>query len=356
MKIGILTLQYPDNYGAMLQAYALQEYIHVLGNDVAVINYLPVDYYQNYAIFDLSKHFYIKNRLERLITRSKYRKQHCSFTTFRNEELCLTRKISANRIEQELSKYDLVIYGSDQIWNDSINGNDEVYYGAYVDNTKRISYAASFGKDKLDQFQCEMISKYLIFNRGLSCRDLHGTETINSLMETKSCISVCDPVYLLERDSWVKFSELTTHEPYIFYYALAKNESLNKSTKQLSEQSGYKIKKVHPLCQDLLGYGEMQRNIGPKQFVSMIANAEYVCTDSFHALCFSIILGKKAIVIPSPEKGGRLRTLLDLISSCRISEFGLDLYDMKDAYSIYNKEIVRSKVYLNSKIDEYMME
>ena len=352
MKIGILTLQYPDNYGAMLQAYALQKYFYELGHNVSIINYLPIDYYQNYAIFDLSKHLYIKNRIERLIYRHMYRKQHYLFTSFRKNELNLTRKISADRIGRELSKYDLVIYGSDQVWNDSINGHDEVYYGAHVDNAKRISYAASFGKDEINQFQYNMISKYLKYNIGLSCRDLHGTEAINSVAQNNRCICVCDPVFLLDKGNWQKFSEGTSHEPYIFYYALAKNASLNNATKQLSESLGCKVKKVHPLCQDLLGSGEMERFIGPKQFVSMIANAEFVCTDSFHALCFSIIFGKKIIVIPSPEKGGRLRTLLNVLSSCQTSGYGVNMYDMKDASSFFKVEIAKSKAFLNNKIDE----
>lgn len=309
MKTGILTLQYPDNYGAMLQAYSLSTFLCEFTN-VEIINYLPDDYFKTYAIFNLKKVKYFKSRLIRLKSFRKYSGNHSLFKKFRKTNLNIGKSLSSNKaFSKYIKHFDFIVYGSDQIWNDDINGGSEIYYGADVVSKKRIAYAASFGKDNLTQFQYEMIDKYIKNNKGISCREKCADK--NGVLLK----SVCDPVFLLNKKKWDELTDLTSLKidgDYIFYYALSSNSKLNDECKKILNDTGMKIYSIHPLNKVFFRESVMLNKVGPIEFLSLLKNAKYVITDSFHALCFSIIFGKQSIVVPPKDKGGRLKSLLEL--------------------------------------------
>ena len=362
MTIGILTLQYPDNYGAMLQAYALKRFLESLQLNrpsVEIINYLPDDYYKYYCRFSLSHLKYAKRYLARAKNYKIYKDQSILFDRFRKESLLLHNPIrSEQQYKSTVEDLDFVVYGSDQVWNNVIVGNNEIYYGKYVPEQRRISYAASFGFDNINEFQTSMVRKYIIKNRGVSCRERSGCDVIQANSQRKDITTVCDPVFLLSLEEWRRLAKnaktITDTEPYILYYSLANNRELISYTEELQRKTEFQVICIHPLCKFNYPNGKGLKNVGPIEFISLIDKASYICSDSFHALCFSMILGKEILSVPSPGKGKRLTDLLNSIEiqSEEHEYCGGYHYDMKNAILLYGDVIEKSKEYLVSTISQ----
>ena len=150
-RIAIITLHYPMNYGSVLQAYALQNYINSKGIRCDIINYLMPYDYEKYKLFRVG---YYKSRpqtfVSDIIFLGKNIKRKNKFNEFRNKYLSITSKVYRNWNEMiPLNQsYDGFICGSDQIWNfDCTNGVDPAYFLKFADRNKVIAaYAPSMAQ------------------------------------------------------------------------------------------------------------------------------------------------------------------------------------------------------------------
>ena len=314
MKIGILTFQFADNYGALLQAYALKNYIiENFGCDVEIINYINSNFKKQYSMNPLDKlKVGIKPFLRMILTYSKKNSQHKIFTRFRNEYILN----DSEYIETICFKnYDCVIVGSDQVWNTKITMGDMNYF-LPTNDCYIVSYAASADDKFLNNSNLDKIIKLIENYNYISVRESTLQKQIQPLLN-KDVNLVADPVFLYDKINWTKFgskSKKRVDESYVLYYALAGNDKLEKCASELAEQNNCKIIIVHPTCTKVSKLGHPLKDVGPIEFVWLLEHAKYVISNSFHAFAFSIIFNKTIYYQKFEGTSNRVQSLIDYMN------------------------------------------
>lgn len=316
-KIGITTFHRAHNYGAMLQAFALSKKLEKDAKVEIIDYYNPKIYDQYKMIRPFCKNpIRLAHRLkEDIFYHNKRKLRYLNFENF----ICNKCKLSntyktIEKIEKESSRYDILITGSDQVWNPKIVGDlSDIYTLNFGDKKiKRISYAASVGNSEIilgreDEFK----QKISILDR-ISVRESDAKNELQKIVD-KPVEVVLDPTLLLERSEWE--DEITRlnkeSQKYILAYVVEQDEDYIKIVNELSKKTGLKV--IH----FGIGNGKYDNVLksayteGPLEFVNLIKNAEYVVATSFHATVFSIIFNKKFFIVPHRKTGIRVISLLD---------------------------------------------
>lgn len=332
MKIGILTFHYAHNYGAMLQAYALTSLLHNWGHDVEIINYrLPVvDFvYQKRSFLQLINFFQERDSLiisflkaikyypkERKKISSKWHK----FEDFSQKYLPKTKRINDINCDS-LNLFDAIICGSDQIWSTYITKRFIPLYFCYGFNRKikRISYAASAGRGKIDEKdEAEFLDLCSNFNY-ISVREKSLSAYMKSLgIDNKV---VLDPIFLIKKEHWSKLAILPQEQDYVLAYSFSEPlffyekalEIAHKMGKQLISFSFRKKKLPSEIIQEYNG--------GPQEFLGYFLNASVVITNSFHGTAFSVLFNKQFYnILPMTGADRVLSLLTQLVLENRIIE------------------------------------
>lgn len=300
MKNLIITFSNTSNYGAVLQAYALQ---HVLNkkNETYLLNYNMVE--------PKEKKFLLKKVVSSVLKRIHKQK----FKKFFKKNSLMTHKINnASELEKEILKYNNVICGSDQVWNINITKEDANIYMLdfnVPENINRFSYAASFGTEEISDIAKEKIKNVLPKYKKISVRE-ESARTILKEIGFEDVDVVVDPTLLLEKQEWNKICKKTKiNEQYIFVYCL-------ENTKEFRETVDYIANKLNLVIVDIYrrkrfkGRTIHKPYIGPDEFVSLIKNANFVITNSFHGTVFSIIFEKEFITVRHTTRGTRQKNIL----------------------------------------------
>lgn len=345
MNCGILTFYFAHNYGAVLQAYALQTYITKLGCNAYIIKEYPKKLKTQYSISP-----FCESKTARQFLRK------CKKLPRRLIQYYLFEKFIKMNFKSGSHNPDVLICGSDQIWNQKITGETALYYGGTYEGCPiKISYAASFGTKELSDFQINMSKEYLVNFQAISLRE-RDTESYLADLIGKEVRTVLDPVFLLSADYWRSFAQKSKRcadEKYILYYSLKEDSELIDKTELLSREIGCKIICIHPTCSDLHVNWKQLFNVGPYEFVSLIENAEVVATNSFHAMAFSVLLGKKALCKSFSSKDNRVESLLKTINYGYSA--GTYLYDFSNKdMKLIDSCIYDSKMFLKSVIGDEM--
>lgn len=329
MKVGILTFQNAHNYGAILQLYALKMYLEKLGNEVTVINYINEKIQEEYPI---KKSFFVKrdwpiykkvNRgINNLINNKEYSKKWLKFDDFIKELVNNQQRIYRVEDVKKISdNLDYIICGSDQIWNPKLTGClDKVYFVDFESKAIKISYAASIGLERFEGEQ-EKEFKALINNfNNISVREENLKNYIENLDKTKRVEVVLDPTLLLDKQEYEKILiEPKIKEKYLFIYCVLPDKRLIKIAKKIAKQKGLKIIELTYVKQFGTFSHKQILDAGPKEFLGLIKNAEYVVTNSFHGTIFSILFDKKFYTISIDKVNSRIETLLNVTGA--ISRF-----------------------------------
>lgn len=299
MKIGIITFHWGINYGANLQAYALQEALKKLNNEVEIIDYYPSRYKIDFF------HALMKIKIGSVLRTIKSIPKAKLFEDFRKKRLNRTKYYSSNKkLCKEEFGYDCYICGSDQIWNESfLRGGERKktysYFLNFAPDDKIIaSYAASFGTTKYNDNLKEDLKKSLNRFDFLSVRENTGLEILGDV-GFNNAVVVPDPALLLEKTDYEKlFENKKVKSKYAFKYIL---HNYKKGVGEISdklESDGYDIVE----CSDK----------GVEAWLEDIYNSEYVFTNSFHGIVFSILFEKPftAILIDGSGMNDRIVTLL----------------------------------------------
>lgn len=318
MKIGILTVPFNNNYGGMLQAFALKTVLNAMGHETVFINRrrnrprtIKFKLYHTLVKIGLLKDR-IKQNDKRL---SKYTDlfldQYLSPIT---KDYYTSTEIRAC-LELGL---DIIIVGSDQVWRYRY-AKDAIfdYFLEFADNVKKISYAASFGVDTCEYPVDirERIRDLLCKFDHISVREVSGKKIIEKDLNyhVDRVNVVLDPTLLLPSECYSELLSPCLHkEKYIFTYVL--DEDSIKESDISSIQNKYNLSRLDFKAQS--GSSEKQKVIEPvEKWLSGIANSEYVITDSFHGTVFSIIFNKPFIVVANPDRGiTRLLNLLQVFN------------------------------------------
>lgn len=320
MKIGILTMYYGNiSHGGLLQAYSLQKVLEEYGYDSQVISY---DYnFQKRSWFRVMAHNLKKIPYYLLCAEygDKTNKKYREYTKMIPHSKYYVKNTIFN-IGQE---YDLIIVGSDQVWNDDYC--DEVFYLPFVnDIRKKVAYAASVGKDNLsDQRIKDIVEKILSFS-AVSVRESNLQEVLQNNTE-KPIAYVCDPTLLHDQSFWSRHaSKKIINKRYILLYTLSPNEQILKSATQFARKYDLPVVTVPNVnCnmkkKDTVS-GDIQAwSIGPQEFLRLIMDSEYVITDSFHCTVFSLIFNKQIYCFNRENSGAPMNSRLkSLLGYCGI--------------------------------------
>ena len=323
MKAGIVTFNSAHNYGAVLQVFAMQEYLKSLGLEVDVINYRPKEIDNVYKLYNVKrkgpklvrglrkvKKFFSMNINQKWkVEKSK------NFEYFINNVLHTTKPYKTlPEIQKDFLQYDVLIAGSDQIWNTEITkGFKPAYFLEFGNkNARRISYAASLGSDELPEKYIVFYKRYLENFDFISVREEAMIETLKEVTD-KPVTRVLDPTLLLDKEVYDKYKIDTSYKgkEYIYVHFIGKDDKTYEIADQVSRL--LKLPIVHNREKGLFE-NELagQFHERPEQFISVIDNAKFVVTNSFHATVFSLIYEKDFITIPHSKRPARMQNLLEI--------------------------------------------
>lgn len=303
-KIATITFHWAVNYGAVMQAYALQRYLLLHGVDTQIIDYIP-------RRVELSKFFLaVKQRDFGFFRKRKLLKNFCS------RELKLTEKTYRNNraLFTCADMYDAVICGSDQIWNESFtNGAEGKPTFSYFLNfagkrTKRIAYAVSFGTKSLsEESKKNMIPHLKSFDR-IAVRESSGKQILEDL--GYDAVVTLDPTLLLQQEDYRCLFESQNMPPAekVFSYILHEGQTT-------AQQICHAVQR----CFGQTEQDGTQLYIDPRQWLYRLANAKFVVTNSFHGAVFSILFHRPFVVIPV-ERSGMNDRIETLMTSLGLSE------------------------------------
>lgn len=323
MRIGIITFHNGSNYGAALQAFALQQVYKKDGNECYIINYKNRFIMQGLDTvrWGLSLHNVYYSLIDILNYRDN-RKKIANFYAFFEKYYCLTPLLDRDELKNEQLNFDMFVSGSDQIWNPLLSGTvDDIYFGKICNITDKISYASSFGSYKFDNAEWnKKIENLLKDYRQISVR-----ENANLIKKELGLTvqEVCDPTLLLSKDEWKSALNIKeSNEKYILVYALCDFKHVMEIACKIAEQKNLKIKFIGKLLKKYK-YTYYCTDIGPKEFVELFYNATFVVTNSFHGTAFSVNFKKQfySVIHPSsPERANsflkRINLQSRLLNSC----------------------------------------
>jgi hypothetical protein len=312
-KVGLLTFHNAVNYGAALQTYATQKYINELGHTCELIDYVNETrkkaYNMKSQIVEQIKSKDFKLAIKMLFGSILMELRQSNFDNFYKSFTKRTVKSyeTFEEIKTINNDFDFFVVGSDQVWNPKNNGKDMAYLLAFVkDNVKKISYASSFGINKLPDDLVEAYKECFLSISFLSTREQIGVDIIKNLTQKEAKL-VLDPVFLLSKEQWISLS-LPQKKPSkkIFVYTNRNNQYEDLLSSTNLNTKGFKIHKISRFLKpkDFVDPNiKVDYYINPQEFISNILYSDLIITASFHCVAFSIILQKKFVVFLTGDKG-----------------------------------------------------
>lgn len=311
-KVGILTFSYSSNPGSVLQAYVLQETISHFENYYAtIINYQKTSagkpvigktvFYKPIKKWTLKKIIEWSARIVahpiRMRKYEKFFKCH-----YNNYSAIPIKKDNLCNIE---NNYDCFVVGSDQVWNFDSYNVDETYFLDFVnDGRKKISYAASFGSAGITESRKELACSLIKDFSSISVREEDSVKTVFDLTQ-KEAAWVLDPSLLWNKEQYSIMALPPKKSKYVFLYLREESPALQNFADNLARTYGLSVIKVikHWRCNKK---GRPISALGPKEWLGFMQNADFIVTNSFHGICFSIIFEKEFFV--DLLKGGASHT------------------------------------------------
>lgn len=328
-KIATITM-YGDNYGACLQAFALQQIIKQNGYDNEIINYHQHNRTQSGGVSKLKKvkQFGIKKTILYFLERKYAEVTKRAFQDFRDNHLVFSNReyYRDDNLTELNSVYDKFICGSDMIWSEEFKDDWNFYYLGFAERNKTYAYAPSFGKNELEDINKEKVSNYLNDFNKISCRENGGVALIRQLTDKKA-VQVLDPTMLLTMNEWNSFidnNQRIIEEPYVFAYVFGETDSKRK---KLFDAVQSEIAQVRFLPKNnKRDFNNFPiKGVGPFDYLRLFRDAEFVITDTFHGLMFSIIFRKPFIVLERSD-GTNWSKYSDRMTST------LEMFNLLDRY------------------------
>lgn len=317
MKIGILTYHRAENYGALLQAYALMTYLRSLGYDVSFVDYWPRYHSDYFKLFSWKKFFRsgLSGKASMLINLvpSKFHRRR-NLQRFMHEHLHLPQTVCYQNADDKTEHFDAVFYGSDQIWRKQKLGGvefDSWYFGSEnVQADKRIVYAGSMGTIHTTASDDDYVKKMM---QNFDCVSVRENDLQNYLARLNvPSIMVCDPVFLLSKEQW---RSITAHssskEEYILFYNLLNTSESVRFAERLSKKLGLPIREINKQISPRRLGKRYISNASVEQFLQLIDDAKYVVSNSFHGVAISIIFEKNFYAVGMGRKANRVVSLLN---------------------------------------------
>ncbi len=322
-RIGIVTYwNTEENYGQVLQLFALQCQLKKMNASPFLIPVLPGKFprgiYEKYSTNKITF-----QRLVDAIKKRLYKKQDSTivkrgFQLFKDKYLSVSdRRYTPENLYFNAPEADAYICGSDQIWNYP----NPVYFLDWGPmGKKRISYAASFGKSCIPDYQEEAYAKLLSQFDHISVRERSGVDICNKLVHSKKCVQCLDPTLLLAKEEYcsaVDIIEPSIEKKYILLYLLGNKSDVDLGKiDDFAKEKNCEIVFVPSQGCSVSRYKPTYPSI--EEWLGLVKNAEYVITNSFHGTVFSIIFQRSFFILPlvggDVRMNDRLNSLFNMLN------------------------------------------
>lgn len=312
-KVGCITFHASHNYGSVLQAYALQEFVKNNFKDIEykIINLRTQRQKDIYSVFPKSAS--LKYKIFVILNYSKLKAKYDRFENFINTRLELTEEFSNENVTEEKFVFDYYISGGDQCWNIRCADFSWLYYLPFVKKAKKISYAVSLGPKRLDFSEQEKkkIKSCVESYTQLSLREAGSINQLKKL-SSKEMQQNIDPVLLLNKNDWIKIiGEKIEKSPYIFLYILDGDLQAYSFAKRLSKLTKKKVVLTKPVCKEDFFHNFANRfDCGPLEFLNYIYYADAVISTSFHGCVFASIFERPLLTL-NADKDNRRKYFLE---------------------------------------------
>ncbi len=319
-KIGIISIHYGVNFGSSLQAMAMYRYLSGLSPDtyIEIINYIPPRFTNRSRLGPVFKGGVsaIAHKFVRFI---RFELNNCKYKHFLSSNANVSPPLyNIADLKKRYVGYDLLIAGSDQIWNSDYNqGVDPAYYLQFASaGTQKVAYAASCGKDAFNEDEWKFIKSYLLDFKAISLRE-RSAVTMMADTGIEGCSLVLDPTFLLSRDERGKYEKEVTGCPenYLLIYflyvqgtdiiQLAHRIASERGLKTVLIMNGQSKKVLRNYKVDFIAH-----NLTPDFYIWLFRHAAFVVTNSFHGVSFSINMERQFVALRREKYNSRLDSIL----------------------------------------------
>lgn len=316
MKSITVTYHYGKNYGATLQAYALQRTLQALGCDNALLELrysASKSKSAGRSPLAILRKWYLNRLRQKRSGEMATLREH--FNAFTKKRLNLTRRYdSMEELRADPPDANLLITGSDQVWN--LTSRSDFIPARFLDfgahDARRISFAASIEKLNYSDAQKEEVKGYLRAFDAISLREESARQYIESFADVKA-ERILDPVFLLDANAWREIAQPPRiSAPYILCYQVQRNRNLPKVAARLRRATGYPIVSI---CNSSIKWIRSDHtffDVSIEEFLGFYANASIVVTASFHGTAFGLTFGKPTYGMIKEGSKNRIKEILDL--------------------------------------------
>lgn len=326
-KVSIITLQYINNYGSVLQTYASQMYLEGKGCSVEIVNYTR----ENCRFVNLEKsmrkHYKQKGLFFKLpfvsdLLVARWKKLHTKrnevFERFRNDKIHLSEEYSSiDDLMKEPPSANYYCVGSDQVWNYLYNdGVLPEYFLRYAPNgAKKFSLASSVGIEKMEDAETgALIKEYLDDFSLITVRENTAKKLLDDL-GVNNCYQILDPTLLIPKEKWISILGLKRNldYEYVLVYQLNPCKEMDKFAEQIAQKQGCKLIIISNNIRLSVPGAEIINNPTIEQFLELILYAKCVVTDSFHGTAFSLNFNRELFSWLPKEYSTRLMSVLKMM-------------------------------------------
>ncbi len=303
MKVGILTFHRGTNFGTVLQAFATEKGLKKLGVDAQIIDYRLEFLESTMQVRKLSSAKSPKDIVsicaDKLLYPGMEKRRIRNYNRFydlmdTSQKICLT----PDEVAKVAQDYDVVLSGSDQLFNKRITRGDNTFFLPF-EHRRKVTFASSFGESELPYDRILEIAPYFSEFDSLSVREKTAKNILKEIKKVnpnaKSATAVLDPTFLLSKDEWNNYANEDIKLPkngYILAYYMLETPLCNAITKALQQKTGLPVVNIKPTRKQVLKrQGKNYAFCGPAEFLGCYKNASYVVTNSFHGTAFSIHYG-----------------------------------------------------------------
>lgn len=342
MKSYILTYHFAKNYGAVLQCWALQKALISVGSDTRVLDYQDTIQEKNNSLYKQNSG--VKRIIKNILYTPYHREREEKYAKF--EEFVLNQLVRTPHITtvKELMSFlvseskGVIFVGSDQVWNPKIEDFTEAFFLPFETNHIKATYAASVGPTTVNEIR--NYKRWIEEFQHISIREKTTADALSQIVDNHITL-VPDPVFLVSKQDWNEMSiqaadNIVSNEKYMLCYYLNKKHMLEycRISDAIAKQKHLKVYNIIGGLCPLYYKKNTIRNAGPVDFISLIKQAEIVCTDSFHGTVFSIIFGKEfySFDIKSENSDNRKKSILERVGL-------IDRYVTLDNPEISNNKI-----------------
>lgn len=338
MKISLITLHAIKNYGSVLQTLATQEIFKSYGYDVEVINFIREDSLDK----NLLKSWCGSNPIKKAAMLPTLLRWKKVFNEFIEKHFTLTEHIYT--YDDDFNKYpidaDIYCTGSDQVWNTGWNKGiiKSLFLDFAPDDKLKFAYSSSFGKKELSKAEVDATKELIKRYDFISVREDYAKTMLNDYYGYSNAVHIVDPTLAYDGDFWRQYAPASKIKgDYILIYNLNSSKEFDDYAVELSKRTGLPI---YFLCRRYDQFTRPGKSIlVPEvfEFITLIDNAKYVLTDSFHATAFSLNLNTEPICIYPNEYGGRLESILRMTDSLQRHIKDYNDFDVVNRHVDFNK-------------------